>query len=139
MAVGALNRETRALLACNGPEFAIQPVQIGYCNGLFFLSSWQPEIHQNNIQTFNSYLTETHHVSITKNNRLKLFKEITAVYSENHTELINLFCRQNIFCFYIISDGTYMVTIVPQRGNPTVFTVMHSYYFKDNYRRSRTN
>jgi hypothetical protein len=36
-----------------------------------------------------------HYVSATKPNRLMLFREITAVYCENHTEHTNTLCRQN--------------------------------------------
>jgi hypothetical protein len=38
---------------------------------------------------------ETHYVSATKPNRLMLFREITAVYRENHTEHTNTLCGQN--------------------------------------------
>jgi hypothetical protein len=38
---------------------------------------------------------ETHYVSILKPNRLMLFREINAVYCENHTEHINTLCGQN--------------------------------------------
>jgi hypothetical protein len=38
---------------------------------------------------------ETHHVSATKSNRLMLFRETVAVYSENHTKHINTLCGQN--------------------------------------------
>jgi hypothetical protein len=38
---------------------------------------------------------ETHCVSITKPNRLMLFREIIAVYCENHTEHIPTVCGQN--------------------------------------------
>jgi hypothetical protein len=43
---------------------------------------------------------ETHYVSATKPNRLMLFREIIAVYCENHTEHINTLCRQNAESFY---------------------------------------
>jgi hypothetical protein len=38
---------------------------------------------------------KTPHLTVTKINRLTLFKEIIAVYSENHTEHINTLCGQN--------------------------------------------
>jgi hypothetical protein len=38
---------------------------------------------------------ETHYVSATKTNRLMLFREIIAVYCENHTEHTNALCGQN--------------------------------------------
>jgi hypothetical protein len=38
---------------------------------------------------------KTPHVTVTKIDRLTLFKEIIAVYSENHTEPINTIWRQN--------------------------------------------
>jgi hypothetical protein len=51
------------------------------------LASWQPE---------NSALTakKTQHFTITKINWLTLFKEIIAVYSENHTKHINTLCAK---------------------------------------------
>jgi hypothetical protein len=36
-----------------------------------------------------------YNISIKKTNRLMLFREITAIYSENNTEHIHSFCRQN--------------------------------------------
>jgi hypothetical protein len=33
-----------------------------------------------------------HHVSITKSNQLMLFREVTAVYIENHTKDFNMLC-----------------------------------------------
>jgi hypothetical protein len=38
---------------------------------------------------------KTHYVSATKTNRLILFREIIAVYCENHTEHINTLFGQN--------------------------------------------
>jgi hypothetical protein len=38
---------------------------------------------------------ETHYVSATKPNRLMLFREIIAVYFENHTKHRNTLCGQN--------------------------------------------
>jgi hypothetical protein len=38
---------------------------------------------------------ETHYVSATKPNRLMPFREIIAVYCENHTEHVNTLCGQN--------------------------------------------
>jgi hypothetical protein len=38
---------------------------------------------------------ETRYVSATKPNRLMLFVETVAVYSENHTEHTNTLCGQN--------------------------------------------
>jgi hypothetical protein len=49
---------------------------------------------------------ETHSVSITTN-RLMLFREIIAVYYENHTEHINTLCGQNAKFWYVKSCGTY--------------------------------
>jgi hypothetical protein len=47
------------------------------------------------IYRFCPYLTETHHISATKPNRLMLFKETVAVYCENRTEHTNTLCGQN--------------------------------------------
>jgi hypothetical protein len=44
---------------------------------------------------------ETHYVFVTKPNRLMLFREIIAVYCENHTEHTNA-CGQ-----FIEAGGTY--------------------------------
>jgi hypothetical protein len=44
------------------------------------------ELHRNDIYQQNPYITEVHCVSITKTSRFVLFKEIIAVYSENHNE-----------------------------------------------------
>jgi hypothetical protein len=38
---------------------------------------------------------ETHYVSITKPNRLMLFRETAAVYCEDHKEHTNTLCGQN--------------------------------------------
>jgi hypothetical protein len=38
---------------------------------------------------------ETHHVSTTEPNQLTLFREIIAVYCENHREHTNTLCEQN--------------------------------------------
>jgi hypothetical protein len=38
---------------------------------------------------------ETHYIFATKPNRLMLFREIIAVYCENHTEHTNTLCGQN--------------------------------------------
>jgi hypothetical protein len=38
---------------------------------------------------------------------LKLFKEITAVYSDNHMKLINIFCGQHIELLFIKINGIY--------------------------------
>jgi hypothetical protein len=39
---------------------------------------------------------ETHYVSATKANRLMLFGETVAVYSENHTEHTDTLCGHNV-------------------------------------------
>jgi hypothetical protein len=41
---------------------------------------------------------KTPHFTITKINWLTLFKEVIAVYSENHTKPINVLCGQNADC-----------------------------------------
>jgi hypothetical protein len=47
---------------------------------------------------------ETHYVSVTKTNRLMLFRETVAVYCENHTKQANTLCRQNAEIFYVKPD-----------------------------------
>jgi hypothetical protein len=50
---------------------------------------------------------ETHYVSVTKSNRLMLFRETVAVYCENHTEHRNTRCGQNAEFYYVKEGGTY--------------------------------
>jgi hypothetical protein len=42
---------------------------------------------------------ETHYVSVTKPNRLMLFRETVTVYCENHTEHTSAPCGQNAELF----------------------------------------
>jgi hypothetical protein len=50
---------------------------------------------------------DTQCISTTKPNRLTLFRETVAVYSENHTEHANTLCGQNaVFCC-VKAGGTY--------------------------------
>jgi hypothetical protein len=44
---------------------------------------------------------KTFPLTITNNNRLTLFKEIIAVYCENHIKFINVFCGRNSELMYI--------------------------------------
>jgi hypothetical protein len=50
---------------------------------------------------------ETHYVSTTKPNRLMLFREIIAVYCENHMEHTNTLCGQNAEIITIKTFGSY--------------------------------
>jgi hypothetical protein len=50
---------------------------------------------------------KTPYFTITKINWLMLFKEIIAVYSENHMKPINALCVQNAELFIVEVDGTY--------------------------------
>jgi hypothetical protein len=50
---------------------------------------------------------ETHYVSTTKPNRLKLFGETVAVYCENHTEHTVARCGQNAEFQYVKPGGMY--------------------------------
>jgi hypothetical protein len=52
--------------------------------------------------------SKTQHVSITKINWLILFKEIIAVYYENHTKHINTLCGQNIGLMNVKNGGIYL-------------------------------
>jgi hypothetical protein len=63
---------------------------------------------------------KTHRVCITKINWLMLFREIIAVYSENHTEPIHTLCGQNA-----------EIPIVKAGGRPTQTYSYHvsSHYF----------
>jgi hypothetical protein len=45
--------------------------------------------------------------SITKPNRLLLFRETVAVYCENHTEHTDTLCGQNAECLNVITGGSY--------------------------------
>jgi hypothetical protein len=47
------------------------------------------------------------HSSITMINWLMLFKEIIAIYSENHRKPINTVCGQNVELLTVKADGTY--------------------------------
>jgi hypothetical protein len=49
---------------------------------------------------------KTQHFTITKINWLTLFKETIAVYSENHTKLINILCGPNAESLNIKAGGT---------------------------------
>jgi hypothetical protein len=60
---------------------------------------------------------ETHYVSATKPNRLILFKEIIAVYCENHTEHINTLCGQNAEFSYYLTGNTLRLRYKDQPVN----------------------
>jgi hypothetical protein len=60
-------------------------------------------IYQNSFRT----AKKTPHFTITKINWLTLFKEIIAVYSENHTKLTNTYCEQNAKLLNIRAGGIY--------------------------------
>jgi hypothetical protein len=47
------------------------------------------------------------HFCITETNWLILFKEIIAVYSENHTKPRNTLCGQNVELLIVKADGEY--------------------------------
>jgi hypothetical protein len=64
-------------------------------------------LHRNNKQ-IQSVPHRKHSVSITKPNRLMLFREIIAVYCENHTKHINTLCEQNKGFLNVKSNGTYI-------------------------------
>jgi hypothetical protein len=49
---------------------------------------------------------KTHLISITKPNRLMLFREIFAVYCENHTKHINILWSKCMVFFNINPGGT---------------------------------
>jgi hypothetical protein len=59
---------------------------------LLVVKSSEAEARLNIIKEFSPYLKRTPHFSITKINWLMLFKEIMAVYSEDHTKPINTKC-----------------------------------------------
>jgi hypothetical protein len=50
---------------------------------------------------------ETNYVSVAKANRLMLYKEINAVYRQNHMKRKNTFCGQNPEFLYVKADGSY--------------------------------
>jgi hypothetical protein len=52
---------------------------------------------------------ETHNVFATKPNRLMLFREIIAVYCENHTEHINTLCGQNAEFLIVRSQSRWYI------------------------------
>jgi hypothetical protein len=55
----------------------------------FSSSPLKPEARLNNIKNSVRTAKKTHHFTITKINWLTLFKEIIAVYYENHTKHMN--------------------------------------------------
>jgi hypothetical protein len=69
--------------------------------------SLRPKAHLNNIKNSGRTSKKTQHVSITKINYLMLFKEIIAVYSENHMKPINTLCGQNAELLIVKECGTY--------------------------------
>jgi hypothetical protein len=62
---------------------------------------------------------ETHYVSITKPNRLMLFREIIVVYCENHMEHINTLCGQN--AEFTTSSLSYCPHQKGERAKPRKF------------------
>jgi hypothetical protein len=50
---------------------------------------------------------KTQPITITKISWLMLFKEIIAVYSENHVKPINTLCEQNSELLIVKAGGTY--------------------------------
>jgi hypothetical protein len=48
-----------------------------------------------------------HFISITKPNRLTLFRETVAVYCENHAESVNTLCGQNAKISNFTERGAY--------------------------------
>jgi hypothetical protein len=65
-------------------------------------------IYKNSVRTSQ----ETHYVSATKLNRLMLFREIIAVYFENHMEHRNIFCVGRMQSFLTLKHMVYIVTVV---------------------------
>jgi hypothetical protein len=60
-------------------------------------------INNNSVRTSQ----EAYYVSATKPNRLMLFREIIAVYCENHTEHINTLYGQNAVFVNVKAGGIY--------------------------------
>jgi hypothetical protein len=56
----------------------------------------------------------TPHLTITKINWLTLFKEIIAVYSENHTEPINIKCKSYLMLMRLVHIETIRLEKVKQ-------------------------
>jgi hypothetical protein len=52
---------------------------------------------------------ETHYVYAAKVNRLMPFKEIIAVYCENHAKHANALCRQNAEVFIVLKQLIHIV------------------------------
>jgi hypothetical protein len=70
-------------------------VSMPHLNSLHFTNPLKPKLIQ---ITFNNSVRtakKTQHFTITNINWLTLFKEIIAVYSENHTKPINTLCGQD--------------------------------------------
>jgi flagellar basal body-associated protein FliL len=60
---------------------------------------------------------ETHYVFATKPNRLMMFREIIAVYCENHTEHTNTLCGQNAEFSSCHTGNTLRLCYKAQPGN----------------------
>jgi hypothetical protein len=75
----------------------------GHCNTLECVAPLKSEVYLYSVRTSQ----ETQYVSATKPNRLMLFREIIAVYCENHTEHINTLCGQNAEFKCVKECGTY--------------------------------
>jgi hypothetical protein len=54
-------------------------------------------VYENSVPTSQ----ETHYVSDAKSNRLMLFRERIAVYSENHIKHANTLCGHNVEIYYV--------------------------------------
>lgn len=74
----------------------------------FYLSPFDPWklilILKNSVPTSQ----KTYCISITKTKQLMLFREISTVYSENHTKYINTLFGQNAKCFNIKAASPYI-------------------------------
>jgi hypothetical protein len=68
-------------------------------------------IYKNSVRT----AKKTQHFTITKINWLTLFKEIIAVYTENHMKHINTLCGQNSELLNVKVGGTHSYHRVKSR------------------------
>jgi hypothetical protein len=80
-----------------------------YRHAEFWLENMKKIIYTDSVRTSQ----ETHYVSATETNRLILFREVIAVYCENHMEHINTLCAQNVETLYI------RIQFVPHRKHIT--------------------
>jgi hypothetical protein len=80
-----------------------------YCdkNGDWNINALKPKLIKKKFKNSVRTAKKTQHFTITKINWLTLFKEIIAVYSENHIKPMNALSGKNVELLNIKEGGTY--------------------------------